>query len=72
LYGIQTLAQYPIRAIGYNLNREFRQYKWKLHSATGKTIQEPSSSDDHALDAVRYWAVMNLAARPRHNSIVSI
>jgi len=72
LYGIQTLAQYPIRAIGYNLNREFRQYKWKLHSATGKTIQEPSSSDDHALDAVRYWAVMNLSARPRHNSIVSI
>ena len=72
LYGIQTLAQYPIRAIGYNLNREFRQYKWKLHSATGKTIQEPSASDDHALDAVRYWAVMNLSARPRHNTTISV
>jgi len=60
LNGIMLLNEYPMRLIGPNLTREARAYKWATHASDGRMLQKPAQSDDHALDALRYWAVMNL------------
>lgn len=71
LNGIMLLNEYPMRLIGANLNKEARAYKWQTHAADGRMLQKPAQSDDHALDALRYWGVMNLG-RKQSGRIVSL
>lgn len=71
LNGIMLLNEYPMRLIGANLNKEARAYKWQTHAADGRMLQKPAQSDDHALDALRYWGVMNLK-RKTTQRIVSL
>ena len=63
LNGIMALNDMPMRLIGPNLTREARMYKWATHAATGHFTRTPAPSDDHALDALRYWGIMNLGAK---------
>jgi len=71
LNGIMLLNEYPMRLIGHNLNREARAYKWATHASDGRMLQKPAQSDDHALDALRYWGVMNLG-RKGSGKIISL
>jgi phage terminase large subunit len=63
LNGIMALNDMGMRLIGPNLTREARMYKWATHAATGHFTRVPAPSDDHALDALRYWGIMNLTAK---------
>jgi hypothetical protein len=61
--GIMALNDYSMRLMGPNLTREARMYKWATHAATGQFTRVPAPSDDHALDALRYWGIMNLTSK---------
>lgn len=67
-YGIDTLRQYNIFVTSRSINliRELRKYKWATDNS-GRTLQKPIDSYNHAIDAIRYYAIMNLsvAGRPR-------
>ena len=61
-YGIDTIRQYKlfVTARSVNLIRELRKYKWAVDSS-GRTLQKPIDQYNHALDAVRYYAIMALS-----------
>jgi len=63
LFGIQTVKQYKLNITksSTNLIKELRKYKWI--EKDGKVLNTPIDKDNHALDAVRYWAFMNLTQR---------
>lgn len=64
LYGIQLVSQYKIHitARSKNLLREQKIYKYKT-KPNGDPDTVPIKDFDHGWDAVRYWALMNLAKR---------
>ena len=70
--GIMALNDYSMRLMGPNLTKEARMYKWATHAATGQFTRVPAPSDDHALDALRYWGIMNLGARAVTAKIISL
>lgn len=41
-----------------NINKEVKTYKWK-EDASGKVLEEPIKTNDHALDALRYGVYTN-------------
>lgn len=60
LHGIQLLQQYKINIVksSTNIIKEVRKYKWL--EKDGELLKEPIDKDNHAMDAIRYWAVMSL------------
>ena len=70
--GIMALNDYSMRLMGLNLTREARMYKWATHAATGQFTRVPAPSDDHALDALRYWGIMNLTSKATPQKIISL
>ena len=67
--GIAIMKKFPIciHRASTNLQMEFQQYAWKKH-ANGHFLDEPEDSFNHGIDAIRYWALDELAkwqpARP--------
>lgn len=60
-YGIEILLDYKIHVTANSLNliNELKRYKRKVDN-NGVTQNEPVKAFDHLLDALRYYAVMNL------------
>ena len=65
-FGINTVRKYKLHvtARSINLIRELRKYKWAVDSS-GRPLQKPIGDYNHALDAVRYYAMMNLGVAGR-------
>ena len=56
--GLQILTRYPIRVTrrSVGLHKEFRSYKWK-EDRNGNQLNEPVDAYNHAIDALRYYAL---------------
>ena len=63
--GIDILKRYNINVTNNstNLRKEFRSYKWAV-DRTGNSTGKPIDKFNHAMDAVRYGAIIHLA---KHN-----
>jgi phage terminase large subunit len=61
-FGIDLLQGFEIlvTAESTNLIDELRTYIWEKDKKTGKTTNAPQDANNHAIDAVRYFAVMAL------------
>lgn len=59
--GLQILTRYPIRVTrrSTGLIRELKSYKWK-QDRNGDQLNEPIDAYNHAIDALRYYALRNL------------
>jgi phage terminase large subunit len=64
--GIDILKRYNINVTNNstNLRKEFRSYKWAV-DRTGNSTGKPIDKFNHAMDAVRYGAIIHLA---KHNT----
>jgi len=62
LSGIDKVRQFMVKVhIGSNnIQQELQNYTWKQNPRTKETYNEPVDHDNHALDAIRYWAVEEL------------
>lgn len=60
--GIDILKRYKMHVTrrSYALIKELNSYKWKEDKLTGKPGPEPVDFNNHALDALRYLALMKL------------
>lgn len=60
-YGINLLQQYDLRVTkrSTNLIKELRHYTWDT-TKTGEKLNKPIDAFNHAIDAVRYVAMMKL------------
>lgn len=65
-FGIDILQQQKMKvtASSTNLIHEFRSYVWDKDRA-GEKMNKPIDSYNHAIDALRYGAVMTLAHKPK-------
>ena len=66
--GLQILTRYPLRVTrrSKGLIRELKAYKWK-QGRDGEQLNEPVDAFNHAIDALRYYALSFLAEkRPTH------
>ena len=65
--GIDLVRQHRIRVYraSQNLQAELQQYRWHK-DPSGRVTDEPEDEWNHALDAVRYWALGDLQPRKRH------
>jgi phage terminase large subunit len=63
-YGIQILQQEPFYVTGRSLNliKELRSYTWDV-DRTGAKTGKPIDRDNHAIDAMRYIALMKLGKK---------
>jgi len=61
-FGIDLLQGYDmlVTSESTNLIAELRTYQWEKDRATGKNTNVPKDANNHAIDAVRYLAVMML------------
>jgi phage terminase large subunit len=61
-FGIDLLQSYDmmVTSESTNLIAELRTYQWEKDRATGKNTNVPKDANNHAIDAVRYLAVMML------------
>lgn len=64
--GINTLKSYNlfVTARSVNVIKELRKYKWKVNS-NGEQLGVPIDKWNHALDAIRYYALRNLSLFPK-------
>ena len=62
-YGISVMQRYKLNLIGDNIWKEAKNYVW-MKDVNGKPLDEPIDRWNHALDALRYWA-MEKAATPQ-------
>jgi len=60
-YGLQLLNQFNIHITSRSLNmiNERKRYRYKLDKE-GKETNQPIDAFNHAWDAARYWAMMNI------------
>jgi phage terminase large subunit len=60
-FGIDTMQQYEmlITDNSTNIIKELRSYTWDTDK-TGKTLNKPIDAYNHAIDAIRYFAMMEL------------
>lgn len=60
--GIALLSGWRMRVhrSSQNLQRELEQYSWRKNRQTGEWMGEPEDANNHAMDAVRYWALSEL------------
>ncbi|MDP0495061.1 MAG: phage terminase large subunit [Verrucomicrobiota bacterium JB024] len=65
--GIQLLKGIPlyVHRGSHNLQMELENYVWKK-TPDGVVTDEPEDEFNHAIDAVRYWALKELKPRPRN------
>jgi phage terminase large subunit len=61
-FGIDLLQGYDmlVTSESTNLIAELRTYQWEKDRSTGKNTNVPKDANNHAIDAVRYLAVMML------------
>lgn len=61
-FGIDLLQGYEmlVTAESTNLIDELRSYVWEKDRTTGKSTNAPRDANNHAIDAIRYLAVMTL------------
>ncbi len=59
--GIQLLQQFDIVVTKSSVNviKELRNYQW-AKDKHGKELKKPEDDWNHALDAIRYYALINL------------
>lgn len=64
IFGINVLQQYPLLVTkrSSNLKDELTKYNWKKDKE-GNTLNVPIDSHNHAIDAMRYGAMMKLGKR---------
>ena len=70
-FGIDLLQGFEILVTSSSLNliRELRSYIWEVDKKTGKATNAPQDANNHAIDALRYFAVMALTSyRPNYKS----
>lgn len=62
LPGIDLMKKFPICVArdSIKIQEELEQYAWKRH-ADGSFLDEPEDKWNHAIDAVRYWSMDELA-----------
>jgi phage terminase large subunit len=60
---IDILKRYKIHVLrsAVHLIKELNSYKWRTDKATGLTINEPVDFNNHAIDALRYFALNKLS-----------
>lgn len=63
-FGIDLLQGYEmlVTAESTNLIAELRSYIWEKDKKTGQNTNAPQDANNHAIDAVRYFAVMALTS----------
>ena len=61
-FGIQLMQEHEwlITSRSLNVIKELRTYIWEVDKRTGKTTGNPIGTNNHAMDAWRYWALANL------------
>lgn len=66
-HSIISLKEYKINFTERSVNaiKEVKNYKWKVKD--GQDLNEPIDAFNHALDALRYWAIKNIAPRKGFN-----
>ena len=71
-FGISVLQQKQmlITKASVNLIKELRAYSWDTDK-TGKKLNKPIDSMNHAIDALRYFAMMQLAIKPTLKVIIT-
>jgi phage terminase large subunit len=71
-FGISVLQQRQmlITKTSVNLIKELRAYSWDVDK-TGKKLNKPIDSMNHAIDALRYFAMMQLAIKPARKVIIT-
>lgn len=71
-FGISVLQQKQmlITKSSVNLIKELRAYSWDTDK-TGKKLNKPIDSMNHAIDALRYFAMMQLAIKPTRKVIIT-
>jgi phage terminase large subunit len=71
-FGISVLQQKQmlITKSSVNLIKELRAYSWDVDK-TGKKLNKPIDSMNHAIDALRYFAMMQLAIKPTRKVIIT-
>ena len=71
-FGISVLQQRQmlITKSSVNLIKELRAYSWDTDK-TGKKLNKPIDSMNHAIDALRYFAMMQLAIKPTRKVIIT-
>ena len=62
---IEILKRYKLKLIGYNLQKEFKAYKWKEDRLTNQPTNTPIDFMNHLIDAVRYVALNRLNSKKR-------
>jgi phage terminase large subunit len=67
-FGIDTMQQYDmlITDNSTNIIKELRSYTWDTDK-TGKTLNKPIDAYNHAIDAIRYFAMMELKLKKVYN-----
>jgi phage terminase large subunit len=71
-FGISVLQQRQmlITKSSVNLIKELRAYSWDVDK-TGKKLNKPIDSMNHAIDALRYFAMMQLAIKQTRKVIIT-
>jgi phage terminase large subunit len=71
-FGISVLQQKEILVTksSTNLIKELRNYSWDTDK-TGKKLNRPIDDYNHAIDALRYFAMMGLSIRKARNVIIT-
>jgi phage terminase large subunit len=71
-YGISVLQQKEILVTksSTNLIKELRNYSWDVDK-TGKKLNRPIDEFNHAIDALRYFAMMSLAINKSRRLIIT-
>lgn len=63
---LQRLDEILVGEDDFNLINEFRNYVWKM-TRSGDPTNEPIDTHNHAMDAIRYLAVMKLSSKASGN-----
>jgi phage terminase large subunit len=67
-FGLDILQQYQLLVTNESLNliKELRSYTWDTDK-TGKKLNKPIDDFNHAIDGIRYFAMMELKKKPLYN-----
>lgn len=70
LTGINLLRGFRWRVArnSQNIQRELEQYVWKVMKTSGTVTDVPEDANNHAMDAIRYWAARELRGGLRQAS----
>jgi len=71
-FGISVLQQKDILVTksSTNLIKELRHYSWDVDK-TGKKLNRPIDDFNHAIDALRYFAMMQFSIKPSRRVIIT-